>query len=475
MVHDFEPYPAYKESSEPWLGQVPKHWNIERAKWLFRKMERPVRETDEVVTCFRDGVVTLRSKRRTRGFTESLKEIGYQGIRRGDLVIHAMDAFAGAVGVADSDGKGTPVYSVCEPSPRANARFYAYLIREMARSEWILALAKGIRERSTDFRFEAFASQAVALPPLPEQSAIVRFLDHADRRIQRYIRAKKKLIALLNEQKQAIIHQVVTRGLDGSVRLKPSGVEWLGDVPEHWDVRKLRHCGTIEGGITPSMAIREYWGDDIPWVTPKDMKRSAISNSSVRVTNAAIQHTSLRKIAAGAVLLVVRGMILARRVPIAWTTTEVTINQDMKALRPKPGVVAQFLAYSLDSAQAAFTPLIDEAGHGTRRLPTERWRELFVVLPPTEEQLSIISFVKQEAEAIEVVIDRTARELDLLGEYRIRLIADVVTGKLDVREAAARLPDETEESEPLEEDEVRAEDDEGESVDLDAESDEAVA
>lgn len=159
-----------------------------------------------------------------------------------------MDAFAGAIGVADSDGKGTPVYSVCEPGPGANAHYYAYTVREMARNQWIQALAKGIRERSTDFRFDGFGSQPVPLPPLPEQSAIVRFLDHADRRFRRYIRAKQKLIALLNEQKQAIIHRAVTRGLDPKVRLKPSGVQWLGDVPQHWAVRRLRYL--IHGKLT---------------------------------------------------------------------------------------------------------------------------------------------------------------------------------------------------------------------------------
>ena len=106
------PYPDYKPSGLPWLGDMPAHWEVRRAGWLFRKMDRPVRDTDQMITCFRDGTVTLRKNRRTEGFTESLQEIGYQGIRRGDLVIHQMDAFAGAVGVSDSDGKGTPVYSV---------------------------------------------------------------------------------------------------------------------------------------------------------------------------------------------------------------------------------------------------------------------------------------------------------------------------------------------------------------------------
>ncbi|MGQ4808336.1 hypothetical protein NKDENANG_01718 [Candidatus Entotheonellaceae bacterium PAL068K] len=164
------PYPTMKDSGMPWLGEVPGHWDLERGKSLFTKVERPVRETDEVVTCFRDGAVTLRKKRRIQGFTESLKEIEYQGIRAGDLVIHAMDAFAGAVGVADSDGKGTPVYAVCEPKPNADAHYHAFVIREMARSQWIPALATGIRERSTDFRFGTYASQRVLGPTLPRAS-----------------------------------------------------------------------------------------------------------------------------------------------------------------------------------------------------------------------------------------------------------------------------------------------------------------
>jgi type I restriction enzyme R subunit len=240
MIADLKPYPEYKESGLPWLGLVPDHWSRERAKWLFTKMARPVGDADDVVTCFRDGIVTLRKNRRLRGFTEAIYELGYQGIRKGDLVIHAMDAFAGAVGVSDSDGKATPVYAVCQPKSGVNAHYYAFIVREMARSQWILALSRGIRERSTDFRYDTFGGQRVPLPPPDEQAAIVRFLDWANGRLERAIRAKRKVIALLNEQKQAIIHRAVTRGLDPSVSLRPSGIPWLGDIPRHWEVRRLK-------------------------------------------------------------------------------------------------------------------------------------------------------------------------------------------------------------------------------------------
>ncbi|MGE0824199.1 MAG: restriction endonuclease subunit S [Candidatus Binatia bacterium] len=214
---------------------------------------------------------------------------------------------------------------------------------------------------------------------------------------------------------------------------KDSGVPWLGQVPEHWEVRKLRQCGSITGGMTPSMEVRRYWDGAIPWVTPKDMKRSAIGDSSMRVTEAALQETSLRLIEPPAVLIVICGMILARRVPIAWTTAPVTINQDMKALITVQGVNAEFLARWLDSAQEAFVPLIDEAGHGTRRLPTERWRDFPVAMLPEDEQFTIVQFLSKATHIIVGAFDGAHREISLLREYRTRLIADVVTGKLDVR------------------------------------------
>ena len=214
MKANLTSHATYKPSGIPWLRNVPDHWEVRRGGWLFRKVARPVRATDDVVTCFRDGTVTLRKKRRTEGFTESLKEIGYQGIRKGDLVIHQMDAFAGAVGVSDSDGKGTPVYSVCHASQKADPFYYAHTVREMARSHWILALAKGIRERSTNFRYAEFAKQYLPLPPLAEQTAIVEFLDKATADSDAAIARARRQIELVEEYRTRLIADVVTGKLD---------------------------------------------------------------------------------------------------------------------------------------------------------------------------------------------------------------------------------------------------------------------
>ena len=414
-----QPYPAYRPSGLDWLPEIPAHWRTERGKWLLKKMSRPVRDTDEVVTCFRDGVVTLRKNRRTEGFTESLQEIGYQGIRAGDLVIHAMDAFAGAIGVSDSDGKGTPVYSVCRPASTANAHFYAYILREMARNQWIAALATGIRERSTDFRYATLASQQLPLPPLPEQRAIARYLDHVNRRIQRYIDTKEKLIALLQEARQATIHRAVTRGLDPDVPLKPSGVEWLEDVPEHWEMRRLKTlCAMKSGDWIDSVSIEPI--GEFP----------VYGGNGLRGFTSTYNHD-------GAFTLIGRQGALCGNVHIArgkfWATEHAVVT----TLDSGHNVVwfgAILTAMDLNQySNAAAQP----------GLSVERILNLYLPVPPSSEQELIAAYLDQTTADIDAAIESARRQADLMRDYRASLIAHVVTGKLDVRAVAERIGMET--------------------------------
>ena len=176
-------YDTYKDSGIPWLPNIPAHWNTLRAKYMFKKEKRNVRAEDKVITCFRDGQVTLRENRRTTGFTESITEIGYQGVRKGDLVIHQMDAFAGSIGVSDSDGKGTSVYHCCTPKGEYSTKYYAYALREMSRTGYIQSLYRGIRERSSDFNYQTFSQQILPIPPAAEQEKIVAYLDRETNKI----------------------------------------------------------------------------------------------------------------------------------------------------------------------------------------------------------------------------------------------------------------------------------------------------
>ncbi len=210
VTRGLDPDVPMRDSGIEWMPQIPSHWAVLQGKRVFTKLQRPVREGSETITCFRDGTVTLRRNRRSEGFTESLQEIGYQGVEPGDLVIHEMDAFAGAIGVSDSYGKSTPVYAVCAIQNNGDPHFYAYLLRQMAQSDFILSLAKGIRQRTVDFRFKTLASLLVAMPPSSEQKQIANFLDGRMLEIDSTIFGINKQIELLNRYRKQVINDAVT-------------------------------------------------------------------------------------------------------------------------------------------------------------------------------------------------------------------------------------------------------------------------
>jgi type I restriction enzyme S subunit len=214
VTKGLNPKAKMKDSGVPWLGQVPQHWEVKRAKYLLRQLNRPAGGETEIVTAFRDGVVTRRSKRREDGFTISAKEIGYQGVKSGDFVLHSMDAAAGCVGVSDSDGKCSPVYAVCSAGPNANQWYLSDVFRVMAAAGWIAAHSKGIRQRSTDFRFDELAVQFFPLPPRSEQDLIISFLRKITLEIDSAISAQERMIELLKERRSVIITQAVTGQID---------------------------------------------------------------------------------------------------------------------------------------------------------------------------------------------------------------------------------------------------------------------
>lgn len=433
-------YPNYDGSELPWVGTLPAHWKVERAKWLFQRMQRPVRAEDGVVTCFRDGIVTLRKNRRLDGFTESLKEIGYQGVRSGDLVIHAMDAFAGAIGVSDSDGKSTPVYAVCSPRAELNVHYYAHVVREMARSQWIAALATGIRERSTDFRYETFANQWLPFPPLEEQQAIASFLRSIDSRTKKLIRAKRRMIELLNEQKQAITHSAVTRGLNPSVCLKPSGVAWLEEVPKHWSltpnrnllrIRKVlvgsRHTeyqllsltkmGVIVRDVTTGRGKFSFFWERSQEVRPNDLVFCLFDVDETPRTVGLSRHLGM-------------------------------ISGDYTVMEPSDQLAGAFIEcfYKAMDDRKLLSPLYTGL---RKRISKPLLLAAKTPMPPPNEQADIVRFIDNTETRVEKSIGHLRREISLLTEYRTRLIADVVTGKLDVRGVELPELDEAAEVEPL--------------------------
>ena len=197
-----------KDSGIQWIGMMPAHWDCIRGKYILKYIQKPVRDDDGVITCFRDGEVTLRSNRREDGFTMADKEIGYQGIDVGDLVVHGMDGFAGAIGISDSRGKASPVLNVLDT--KQNKRYIMYFLRSMAYSDVFLALATGIRVRSCDLRWNKLSELFYPIPPLEEQEAIVDYIDSILRRTDEVIAAKKEQFSTLEAYKKSLIYEYVT-------------------------------------------------------------------------------------------------------------------------------------------------------------------------------------------------------------------------------------------------------------------------
>ena len=209
VTRGLDPSVPMKDSGIQWLPTMPIGWKLSRIKNEIIPLERPVLADDEVITCFRDGVVTLRRRRREDGFTVSFTEHGYQGVEIGDLVIHGMDTFAGAIGCSDSRGKTTPVVHVCRTT--GNNRYFMYFLRSMAYNHVYMDFSNGVRIRSSDFRnFAKLAIFDIIVPPLDEQDAIVEYLDSKSAQIDRLLALKQAKIDKLNEYKNSFIYEYVT-------------------------------------------------------------------------------------------------------------------------------------------------------------------------------------------------------------------------------------------------------------------------
>ena len=428
-------YDGYKDSGVEWIGEVPFTWSVERGKWLFVKKDRPVGPDDEIVTCFRDGQVTLRSNRRTDGFTNALKEHGYQGIRKGDLVIHAMDAFAGAIGVSDSDGKATPVYSACVPREpdTVDPYFYAYYMRHIALSGLLVSLAKGIRERSTDFRYNDFADLQLAVPSLPEQRAIAAFLDEKCAKVDAAVRIKEEQIALLRARRQILIQQAVTRGLNPAAPMKDSGIDWIGQIPAHWATMKVSHVGAVGNGSTPSRSETSYWqGGVIPWLNSSKVNDFIITEADQFVTERAVRECHLPYVKPDDLVIGITGQGRTRGM-VAICKIFTTINQHLAYIRVRRSDVrADFLLYFLVASYDWLRSQSDSNGSTKGAITCEDLKRHQILVPPAPEQEEIVAHILKGSDQIYAAIAIKEEQIAALKEYKTSLINAAVTGKIKV-------------------------------------------
>jgi len=433
MIEGLKPYAEYKESGQEWLGRVPAHWTTPRLKTVLR--EKDARSLD--------GKGLLLSLTRNRGLiarsdmTDKIHSArtlaGYKLYEPGEIVMNRMQAWSGMFGAGTKPGLVSPDYAVFK---LLGDDLVSLLLARLKTPDLVSQFAlesKGIGSGFNRLYSDKFGAIAVALPPPDEQAAIVRFLDHANRKIDGFIRAKRKLIGLLNEQKQAIIHRAVTRGLHPDVPLKPSGIPWLGDIPKYWGiVRNMAlFAHRVEPGISglPVLQVSLRSGITAEELDQFGRPKRLIANATKykRIHQGDMAYNTMR-MWQGAVGV---------------SPSDGLVSPAYVVLKPRQDTCPEF--YDFIFHTEVYKQQVNRQSTGIvsdrNRLYWDSFKQMPNLRLPHAEQEEIVAFITKETAALNTAIARTEREIALMQEYRTRLTADLVTGKLDVREAAAKLPD----------------------------------
>jgi len=401
-------YPSYRDSGLPWAPEIPEGWQVLRNGRLFaHRVQTGFPGLPILEVSLRTGVRVRDMENLKRKQVMSQKE-KYKRAAKGDIAYNMMRMWQGALGAAPADGLVSPAYVVASPFPEANSAYFSYLFRTSAYMREVNKFSRGIVSDRNRLYWDEFKQMPSVLPPRVEQDQIVAYLRVQDAHIARFIKAKRELISLLNEQKLRIIDHAVTRGLDASVALKPSGIEWLGDVPEHWEVLPLRRILRVKSGdmIHASEEAEDGWpifGGNGPRGFTKKVNCHGPMLLIGRVgAKCGCIHRVDGKFWASEHAL--------RVIPLR----EFDLGFFEHLLR-----WIDFNRFAIRTAQ----PLINST----------IVREQICAVPPISEQVAIRKWISDECKPLEEAIQRAEEEIKLILEYRDRLIADVVTGQIDVR------------------------------------------
>ena len=411
-----------KDSGIAWVGKIPTHWTKKKGKYILRYMSKPVKQDDSVITCFRDGEVTLRSNRREDGFTMADKEIGYQGVDVGDLVVHGMDGFAGAIGISDSRGKASPVLNVL--NTKQNKKYIMYYLRSMAYGEVFTALSTGIRVRSCDLRWNKLAELLYPLPPIDEQNNIVNYIDEQIARTNEIIADTQAQIDTLEQYKRSVITEAVTHGLNPSAPMKDSGINYISEHPIHWSLRRLKYILNERNersvtGTEELLSVSLYKG-----VIP-----------STEMTNRTMQADSLigyKRVHKGDLVFNKLNPGMAR---FGCSDYDGITSPDFAVYIVNENYCnAKFLQYLLktDFYVEKIKSVSMGVGDGFTRLYSNQLYEFFVALPPRDEVSIIINYLDNKCAEIEQIIADKKLQIETLDGYKKSLVYEYVTGKKEV-------------------------------------------
>lgn len=447
MSH-YKAYPAYKDSGVEWLGPVPEHWEVSSLKYLVSAIDSgtsvnatdtPAREGEFGVlktSCVYSGTFDPAENKAI-----VLEEYGRVScpLVVGSLIVSRMNTpdLVGAAGLVRHapDGIFLPDRLWQVSFSGMMPTFSYYWSQSDSYRTQVKKVCTGTSSSMQNLSQDQFKDFVLGVPAEGEQQLITAHLDRETARIDALIEKKTRFIQLLREKRQALITHAVTKGLNPNVKVKDSGVEWLGEMPEHWELKQLKHLVRFKSGGTPSKDNIAFWDGDTPWASAKDLKQEMLADTINHLTQLAVESGAASLVPSGSILVVVRGMILARLFPVVETQVPMAINQDLKALIPSEDLNSRYLAHLLRGSSAESLSRLEEAGHGTKALRMENWVSMEMPVPPLHEQLAIVAMLDTQAARIDSLATKSEHSIALLKERRSALITAAVTGQIDLREA----------------------------------------
>ncbi|HKI83927.1 MAG TPA: hypothetical protein VKA63_06295 [Candidatus Krumholzibacteria bacterium] len=440
MTANLKPYRKMRHSGLAWLGEAPGHWRTRRIKTIFREKDERNDDGRRPLLSLTRAMGLLPQSEASSRLAGTADLSKYKVCRPGELVMNRMQAWSGMFAVSPLEGLVSPDYSVFETSEPCEIGYFAYLFKTPGVVDQFARASKGIGSGFNRLYTPDFGAVPILVPPLSEQTAIVRYLDYMDRRIRRYIRAKRRLIKLLEEEKQVIIHRAVTGQIDVRTgepypAYKPSGVEWLGDVPEHWKFSRGKNYFR-EVDVRSATGQEELLSvSHITGVTPRSQKNITMFKAESYVGSKICRRGQIAVNTMWAWMAAIGVSKYHGLVSPSYHTYE-QLGEDC--------FVDEYLDLLLRTKMYKNFYTINSSGITTSRLRLypDDFLNIRFLCPPRREQEAILERLHDTTADTDAAIGRANREIELLHEYCTRLIADVVTGKLDVREAAANLPEE---------------------------------
>ncbi|EHH4369014.1 restriction endonuclease subunit S [Escherichia coli] len=432
-ISEMPKYEVYKDSGVEWLGDIPASWSLLANKHIFRLKKKQVGKRSseyDLLSLTLRGVIKRDMENPEGKFPAEFDT--YQEVQCGDFIFCLFDVeeTPRTVGLSPFNGMITGAYTVFELNDNFDNRFLYYFYMNLDAKKMLKPLYRGLRNTIPK---DSFLSFKTFVPPHEQQTRIANFLDKKTALIDEAISIKEKQINLLKEHKQIIIQQAVTQGLDPNVPMKDSGVDWIGEIPEHWEIIPLKHLCKFSGGGTPSKDNLTYWeGGTIPWVSPKDMKSTYIFETQDYVTEKAVKNSSTNFVAPNSLLLVVRSGILQRKIPVAINTVEVTLNQDMKSLTFNHHMTIEFMLNFIVGNNDSLLVEWTKEGATVESIEHEYLANGLVCVPPVSEQNAINEYLSSFSMQLESAISLQAEQIEKLKEYKTTLINSAVTGKIKI-------------------------------------------